>query len=338
MKKLSGLATRWVVLIVILILLTAGYWLFSAFYVYTGDAFLNITPFNIAAQVSGKVEHVYVHESDHVKKGQLLFTLDKVPYIRLLNEAVANYETAKLAHEQIIQTIDSYEKLYKIAQIDVKHYKKTWDAYKNLKMGVSAQTRLNAEYNYDSALVTLRKTYINWQQQKYALTADGRYPAEDYAKAAVQYAHYNLNMTKILAPTDGVVSNISLHPQEAVAVGQNLFAVINLQKGWIRARLKESYVGRIKPGDKVTVALRMYPFRFLHGHVVTVGFGVNRMEKSADVISTSALPYLSQSEDWIQLDQRFPVFIQLDDIPSDIHMRVGSSARILIHRGTAGKS
>lgn len=337
MKKLSALATRWIVLIVVVVFLILAYWVFSAFYVYTGDAFLNIIPYNISAQVSGKVEHIYVEESDRVKAGQLLFTLDKTPYIRLLNEAVANYETAKLAHEQIIQTISSYEKLYKIAQIDVLHYKRTWDAYKGLQNAVSKQTRLNAEYNYDSALVTQQQAYINWQKQKLSLTPDGHYPAEDYAKAAVQYAKYNLDMTKILAPTDGVVTNIYLRPQEAVAVGQNLFAVINLQQGWIRARLKESYVGRIRPGDHVTVSLRMQPFHFLSGHVVSVGFGVNRMENSSDVVSTSALPYMSQSEDWIQLDQRFPVFIKLDNVPKDMPMRVGSSARILIHRGSAGQ-
>jgi multidrug resistance efflux pump len=317
--------------------LITAYWVFSAFYVYTGDAFLNTRPYNISTNVSGFVETVQVHESDHVKKGQLLFTLNKTPYIQELNKASANYETAQLAKKQILKSIEAYKKLYKISQIDVKHYQKTWNAYQGLKIAISEQTLLNAKYDYDSALVTMQKAYLSWQQQKLSLTPNGIYPAENYAKAALAYAQYNLEQTKIHAPVDGIVSNINLLPQETVAAGQNLFAIINLQKGFIRARLKESYVGRIHKGDRVTVALRMYPFRFLKGQVITVGYGVNRMENSSDVITTSSLPYLSQSEDWIQLDQRFPVFIQLDSVPNDMEMRIGSSARILIHRNSHRK-
>jgi multidrug resistance efflux pump len=225
-----------------------------------------------------------------------------------------------------------------LAQIDVSHYKKTWEAYKKLDLALSEQTRLDAQYNYETALITMQKAYINWQQQKLSLTPDGRYPAEEQAKSAVEYAKYNLDMTEIHAPADGIVTNINLLPEDAVTTGQNLFAVINFQKSFIRAGLKESYVGRIQRGDRVLVSLRMYPFEWLHGHVVTVGYGVNRIESSSSVITDSTLPYLSQNEDWIQLDQRFPLLIRLDDIPDNVQLRVGSSARILIRRNSAGKA
>jgi membrane fusion protein, multidrug efflux system len=337
MKKLSGLALRWFILTIILCCLIIGYWIFSALYVYTGDAFLNIYPYPISSDISGTVEKVLVHESQVVKKGQLLFTLKDTSYLSAFNQASANLETAKLSKQQIQQTISAYEKLYKASNLEVKHFRNTWKAMKSLTKGLSQQARLDAQYAYDTARIDKQRAWINWQEQIFSLTPQGKYPAEEYARAVLDKARSDLGDTRTYAPSDGVISNISLKHKQNVAAGQDLFAVINFQKGVIRARLKESYVGRVHVGDRVTVTLRMYPFTFLHGTIETIGYGVNRLENSADVTS-SALPYMSQAEDWIQLDQRFPVFIRLDSVPKGIKQRVGASARVLIHRHSSDQS
>lgn len=337
MKKLSGLALRWLILAIVAAVAIIAYWVFSANYVYTGDAFVNMLPYTISSNVSGFVDDVYVHESEKVAKGQLLLRLKQTPYLDLYNEAKANYETARQARLQILKTVAAYEKLYKISELNVKHYKKTWDAIQSVPLAVSKQTRLNAEYNFDTAVITEKQAWINWQKQKLSLTKEGYYPAEKGAEAAMRLAKFNLDQTRIYSPSNGVVTNLLLKPKDSVAAGTKLFAVVNAQQSWIRARIKESFVSRIHKGDKVTVALRMYPFRFLQGTVISVGRGVNRQQNSAEVISSS-LPYLSQSEDWIQLDQRFPVFIRLDNIPKDIKILIGASARILIHRHSTRKA
>ena len=39
--------------------------------------------------------------------------------------------------------------------------------------------------------------------------------------------------------------------------------------------------------------------------------------------------------EWIRLAQRVPVRVHLDPLPEDIYLRVGTTASVLIHTGTA---
>ena len=50
---------------------------------------------SIYAEISGKITDIKVTEGQRVKKGQILFVIDQVPYIAALGVAEANYAAAK---------------------------------------------------------------------------------------------------------------------------------------------------------------------------------------------------------------------------------------------------
>lgn len=67
---------------------------------------------NIMPQVSGTIQKLCVSEGEKVKKGQVLFIIDQVPYKAALNTAVANVKSAKAALATSELTYDSNKELF----------------------------------------------------------------------------------------------------------------------------------------------------------------------------------------------------------------------------------
>lgn len=67
---------------------------------------------NIMPQVSGSISSVRVLEGESVKKGEVLFVIDQVPYKAALTTAEANVEAAKAAVETAELTYKSKQELY----------------------------------------------------------------------------------------------------------------------------------------------------------------------------------------------------------------------------------
>lgn len=67
---------------------------------------------NIYPQVSGYLEKLNVSEGDIVRKGQILFVIDQVPYKAALQTAVANVEVAKASLATAELTYKSTQKLH----------------------------------------------------------------------------------------------------------------------------------------------------------------------------------------------------------------------------------
>lgn len=109
-----------------------------------------------------------------------------------------------------------------------------------------------------------------------------------------------------------------------------LFALIESKKWWIETRYRETAIRLIKPGDKALIKIDMYPGKTFHGHVASIGWGINRVQ--AGNVASSSLVYLQPTEDWIQIAQRFPVQIEIDDASDEYPLRVGASAATTTYR------
>lgn len=75
----------------------------------------------------------------------------------------------------------------------------------------------------------------------------------------------------IVAPTNGQILRISTHKGEAVAAGQALMAIANLDKAYVEIRVPEDKSGRIKPGQKAEVQIDTQPNQTFEGIVQEVG-------------------------------------------------------------------
>ncbi|MGN0205952.1 MAG: efflux RND transporter periplasmic adaptor subunit [Muribaculaceae bacterium] len=66
----------------------------------------------IRPQISGLITQIHVKEGDRVSKGEALFTIDQVPYLAALNNAVANVNAASAEVETAMLVVESKQALY----------------------------------------------------------------------------------------------------------------------------------------------------------------------------------------------------------------------------------
>ncbi len=77
----------------------------------------------------------------------------------------------------------------------------------------------------------------------------------DAASAQKDKAEVRLGHTEIRAPTNGIVDKRIALPGEVVNPGQAIITLINPDGLWVRADVEETYIDRIRLGDKLKVTL-----------------------------------------------------------------------------------
>ncbi len=150
------------------------------------------------------------------------------------------------------------------------------------------------------------------------------------AQAELDQANYLLKHTTLIAPEDGYISNFHLRMGQYIQTGHGLFALIETKKWWVVTRYRETAIRLIKPGDRAKIMIDMYPGKVFHGHVKSIGWGINRVQTGN--VAPSTLAYLEATEDWIRIAQRFPVHIDIDDLTEEFPMRIGASATTITYR------
>lgn len=123
------------------------------------------------------------------------------------------------------------------------------------------------------------------------------------AQARMEQARLNLSYTKIMAPSDGVVSRKDVEPGMFVEQGQALMAIV-LPQRWVIANLKETQMTHIHPGLKVSILVDAYPGVVFHGHIDSVQQGTGSR--------FSLLPAENATGNYIKVVQRVPVKILFD--------------------------
>ena len=196
----------------------------------------------------------------------------------------------------------------------------------------SEQAIKNARYDYDNAQALYEKSIADTMALEKQLGEKNQvFPAIAQAQISIQLDQYNLSKTIIRAPASGIIINDYVLPGSFVSPGISLFALVEPSQFWVTGRYQEGALSHIHVGDKADVYLKMYGWKKFTGTVTDIGYGVNRREASNTVVNSS-LPYLEQSENWIQLQQRFPVTIELDAAPKEMPYRIGASAKVFIDR------
>ena len=78
---------------------------------------------------------------------------------------------------------------------------------------------------------------------------------EAAAEAQKAKADVRLRYTEIYAPIDGIVDVRAVRPGEVVTQGQPVVTLINPDDLWVRCDVEETYIDRIRIGDKMRVRL-----------------------------------------------------------------------------------
>ena len=116
----------------------------------------------IRARVSGYLDKVHFKEGKEVKKGDLLFTIDRRPYKADLDRAVADYERAQSQTELAKNDADRAQKLILTRAISTEDY------------DTKVKTYTSAQAAEKSAKATLDLATLNWEFTEIHAPIDGR--------------------------------------------------------------------------------------------------------------------------------------------------------------------
>jgi multidrug resistance efflux pump len=132
----------------------------------------------------------------------------------------------------------------------------------------------------------------------------------------------------VLAPSDGVVTNLQLTEGEFVAVGQAAMTFIDTSDAWINANFRENSLGNVKAGDPVDLVFDTLPGRVFQAEIQSVGWGVSQ----GSIDPETGLPKINEPMGLVRTPQRFAVKIEPnreDYVPGSV--RYGSQANVIVY-------
>jgi membrane fusion protein (multidrug efflux system) len=301
------------------------YWRNSELYVSTDNAYINADKVEISSQVQGPVQRLYVSENQPVKAGDPLFDIDPTPYRLALDKADAQFRLAMQSVSQQSAAVAAAEAQVVQRKAELRNAEDNFRRTQRLVTQgfLSKQGGESARTQMTTAAAALRAAEANLEQAKSALgTAGNDNASVRAAEAAAAQARLDLQNTHVAAPTDGVVTNISLRPGNIVQPGTPLFVIISNRGYWVDANFKETELKRIRAGEKVTIDVDMYPDHRFHGVVESVSGGSGT--------AFSLLPPQNATGNWVKVTQRVPVKIRVIDPDPRYPLRVGTTATVKV--------
>jgi membrane fusion protein (multidrug efflux system) len=312
-------------------MLVVGAWLYvtGGRYVSTDDAYVKTNLATINAQVAGQVSAVYVRNNQRVAAGQLLFEIDPASYNIALAQAEA--DLANVAN-QIGALRASYQEkaaMLKNADANMQFQQREFERQTSLRAsGVASEQRVD---QVRMALEQSRQQSDAVRQQMAAIKAqlggDMNAPTEGLGQYRSALARRNdaalaLSRSKVLAPADGVVANVTLRPGDYVGAGTAVFSLAEIDHTWVEANFKETDLTHVVDGQRATVTVDAYPNFTWTAKVESLS--------PASGNEFSLLPAQNSSGNWVKVVQRIPVRLAIEPQPGAPQLRAGMSVSVEI--------
>jgi membrane fusion protein (multidrug efflux system) len=320
----------------------ACYALVLSHYESTDNAYVQGNVVQITPQVGGTVLAINADDTDFVKAGQPLVTLDTADARVALDQAEA----------QLAQTVREVRTLFaNNAALKAQIALREADVARARSDLVRAQDDVNRraplvasgavgqeEFNHADAQLTAAKSAVAGAQS--ALQAareqlaanqtltDGtsveQHPNVQRASARVREAYLALKRAALPAPVDGYVARRNVQVGQRVQAGSPLLTVVALDQLWVDANFKESQLQKLRIGQPVSLVADVYGRKVeYHGTVAGLGAGTGA--------AFALLPAQNATGNWIKVVQRVPVRVTLDPRQLAEHpLRVGLSMEVKV--------
>ena len=219
------------------------------------------TTYRASSKIAGRIEKMNLHEGQHVKKGELLYTLSTPELNAKLQQAEAAKNAATALDQKAlagarIQQIEAARNLWQKAQAGRVLSQRTFERVKTLyEQGVVAAQKFDeAEANYQAMVASEAAA-----KAQYELALDGASKEDKEAAAAqVQQAEGAINEVEsyisdamVYSPVDGEISSIIAEQGELVGSGYPVVSIIDTTDIWATFNVKETLLPKIKIGGKM---------------------------------------------------------------------------------------
>ena len=316
-------------LFVIIAVAYGSYWfLVLRHYEETDDAYVAGNQVQIMSQVSGSVTKVWADNTDYIKQGDVLVTLDQTDAQQAFEKAqtqlassVRQMRQLMINNKQLQANIDIRKTTLAQAQTDLNRRIPLGNA--NLIGREELQHAKDAVTSAQAALDVAIQQY-NANQAMILGTKLEDQPTVRQAATEVRNAWLALQRTKIVSPMSGYVSRRSVQPGAQISPTTPLMAVVPASNLWVDANFKETQLAHMRIGQPVTVVSDIYGDDVKYtGKVVGLDMGTGS--------AFSLLPAQNATGNWIKVVQRLPVRIELDEKQLEQHpLRIGLSTLVKV--------
>jgi HlyD family secretion protein len=244
----------------------------------------------VSPQIAGQIGQLLVTEGDVVKKDQLVAVIvpdelkaETAYYTQNVaglssqvreSEAALRFQERQTADQirQAESTLAAIESQVDATAADLENARLTFERTQNL-----SQQKVASPHELDQARTTFTATQARLDALKKQVEAQrstvalaranaeqtsvrrSQVQASEHMQAAATAqqtkAGVRLRYTEIHAPIDGIVDVRAVRQGEIVNPGQPVITLINPDDLWVRADVEESYIDRLRIGDKVRVRL-----------------------------------------------------------------------------------
>jgi membrane fusion protein (multidrug efflux system) len=322
----------------------AWYVLVGSHKVETDNAYVAADVAQVTPLVGGPVRDVLVRDTQTVRRGQVLVTLDDSDTRIALDSAQADLAkaerrvrgylatdqslTAQIAAREADQdraaaTLASAQADLERARIDLERRKAL--AVNGAVSGDELTRAQNAFANAKAAATSAKAAEVQARANRAAAVGslsanaaltDGTTvdtnPEVASARARVAQAKLDLERTVIRAPIDGVVTRRNVQIGQRVAPGATLMQVAPVQQAYVDANFKEGQLRKVAIGQPVELKSDLYGGSVIyHGKVVGLSGGTGS--------AFALIPAQNATGNWIKVVQRLPVRIALD--PAELRVR-----------------
>jgi multidrug resistance efflux pump len=302
---------------------------------YTTQARVHAVVVPIAAEVAGTVTEVAVTSNQGVAAGDLLFQVDRGRYELAVETAEVNLQSARQATGASTANVDAAAAQVDSARAALVRSEQDAVRLRRIKQedpGAISDRRLEqAEASLAVTQSQLAAAEASLERARQDLGETGDQNSRILqAQTALAQAQLDLSRTAVVAPDDGIVTDVRIERGNFAAAGTPLMTFLATEDIWIQADFTENNLGNIKRGDRVEIVFDSLPGKVIDGTVRTTGFGV-----AVDSAPLGSLPTIDNDRQWLRDAQRFSVQVdfRLPEARDRLGMRVGAQASVIVYTG-----
>jgi multidrug resistance efflux pump len=283
----------------------------------TNDAYVRGQVTLLSPQLAGVIVEVPVQDYQKVKKGDLIVKIDDRIYAQKLEQAQAQLATAEASLDNSEQSRKSAEANIvsakagiESAQAALNAAKLTYERTETLLRN-NVTTQSESEKNraaYDQAQASFHQaqaTELVAEQDLNTIVVSRRSleASVGSAKAAVELTRIDLQNTRIIAPQDGTLGEVTGRIGQYVSVGTQVASLVP-NHVWVVANFKETQLENMTVGQRVTFTVDAL------GHQAFTG----TIERFAPATGSefSVIKSDNATGNFTKVAQRIPVRIAID--------------------------
>jgi membrane fusion protein, multidrug efflux system len=299
------------------------YWYATRDLESSDDAFIDGRAITVAPRVKGMVTDLAVADNQFMRAGDVLLRIDPRDYVAardlargqlalaqaqrqaaLINLALVRITAPQKLLQARAQSVSAIAAQYVAVSDDRRQH--ALSPLVVSKQQVEQSTSTDAQAGAQTAQAAAAVVQADLVPQLIAQAAAPVAQAEAQiveAQAGLDQAELNLSYTTMRAPQDGWITKRNVERGDYLQVGASVFSIVTPEL-WVTANFKETQLNRMRPGQRVAIAVDAYPSLRLTGHVDSVQRGTGSR--------FTAFPAENATGNYIKIVQRVPVKIVID--------------------------